>query len=602
MLPTASHSIRRQIIEVDLDGSEADALALHRVLAALNSRRLAPALAAALDRCAPGPDWICIDRLEIDAGRVAWDRLEQDLPMALQAALETVLETALMTQPAAAPLATTHARSRWRRSSAARALDEALACFLQYGSLPSSCQLAPGMSFEQTLLAGWQAGEPAGASGEAGCAGALLRAMNGAGARERLSTQFSPRFLHALLSRMTRSGEPAIGVVPAAFAHAGLSADAAKRLESEHWQAVFASAASGMPGALPQLASIAAAPPTPADAPVFRAAPGDERALAPLRDAHAAPTVTSGASKLIVPTPENAAQTAAMRAPAGGQMPSRPVAGGGPATPVNEPAGARPPVDERAGGPAPVAASVAGGALPAGARTDGAAARRAAAVDGQLDTPTAPAGRPATEGAPASAARAGVALVIEAWPARAQDGAATTSARQVGVPHPDAEHGIFINNAGLVLLHPFLSRLFEALALSAADRLLLPDRALRLLHYLASGSATAPEYELMLPKVLCNVALTQAVAPEIELSAAESQEAQAMLEAVIGHWSALRDTGPDGLRAAFLLRPGKLSRRGGDWLLQVAPDTADILLNELPWGISPVKLGWMEQIMWVEWT
>jgi hypothetical protein len=75
-----------------------------------------------------------------------------------------------------------------------------------------------------------------------------------------------------------------------------------------------------------------------------------------------------------------------------------------------------------------------------------------------------------------------------------------------------------------------------------------------------------------------------------------------MLAAVIGHWTALRNTSPDGLRGAFLLRAGKLSERAGEWLLQVEPQTADILLGDLPWGISAVRLPWMERILWVEWT
>jgi hypothetical protein len=185
---------------------------------------------------------------------------------------------------------------------------------------------------------------------------------------------------------------------------------------------------------------------------------------------------------------------------------------------------------------------------------------------------------------------------------RAGQGAvARSELAKAAAPHPDAEAGIFINNAGLVLLHPFLGRLFDALGVSAGGRLLQPGRALHLLHYLATGSASAPEYELVLPKLLCNVPLTQPVAPDIVLGEDERAECESLLDAVIGHWSALRGTGADGLRAAFLLRAGKLSRRDGDWLLQVEPDTADILLNQLPWGFSPVRLEWMDRLMWVEW-
>jgi hypothetical protein len=64
----------------------------------------------------------------------------------------------------------------------------------------------------------------------------------------------------------------------------------------------------------------------------------------------------------------------------------------------------------------------------------------------------------------------------------------------------------------------------------------------------------------------------------------------------------LRNTSPDGLRGTFLIRSGKLCLRdGGDWSLQVESNSFDILLDQLPWGISMIKLPWMEKMLWVEW-
>jgi hypothetical protein len=168
--------------------------------------------------------------------------------------------------------------------------------------------------------------------------------------------------------------------------------------------------------------------------------------------------------------------------------------------------------------------------------------------------------------------------------------------------HPDVREGIYIKNAGSVILHPFLPRFFETLEVVNKNRLVQPERAIRLLHFLNTGQLIAPEYELVLSKVLCNVPLGTPVNSDVELTATEQEEAVVLLKAVIRHWEALRNTSPDGLRGAFLLRPGKVSLRdNGDWLLQVESETCDILLNQLPWGISMIKLPWMDRMLWVEW-
>ena len=168
--------------------------------------------------------------------------------------------------------------------------------------------------------------------------------------------------------------------------------------------------------------------------------------------------------------------------------------------------------------------------------------------------------------------------------------------------HPEAREGIYLDSAGLVLLHPFLPRLFSLLGFVVDDRLIRPERALCLLHYVATGQTVAPEYALVLPKILCHVPLDWPVESDVELTTAEQEEAVALLESVIRHWEALRNTSPDGLRGTFLVRAGKVSLRDdGDWVLQVEANTADILLDQLPWGISMIKLPWMRTMLWVEW-
>jgi hypothetical protein len=188
---------------------------------------------------------------------------------------------------------------------------------------------------------------------------------------------------------------------------------------------------------------------------------------------------------------------------------------------------------------------------------------------------------------------------------KAGSAAPPTPAPRAGPGEPefqlDLEEGVHVGCAGAVLLHPFLPQLFETVGIAKDDKLLQPDRALGLLHFLATGQRVAPEYDLLLAKLLCGVPLDAPVRSRIELTAAEQQEAEALLAAVVRHWDALGDTSIDGLRGSFLVRPGKLSYRGGEQVLQVEEQSFDILLDRLPWGIGTIQLPWMERILWVEW-
>jgi Contractile injection system tape measure protein len=126
--------------------------------------------------------------------------------------------------------------------------------------------------------------------------------------------------------------------------------------------------------------------------------------------------------------------------------------------------------------------------------------------------------------------------------------------------------------------------------------------AIYLLHYLATKQTDAPEYELVLPKLLCGWSLNQPVVRGLDLPSAALEEGEKLLQTVINYWEVLKSTSPDGLREGFLQREGKLTRSGdGNWKLQVEQQAIDILLGSLPWGLSMVTLPWMDELLIVEW-
>ena len=81
----------------------------------------------------------------------------------------------------------------------------------------------------------------------------------------------------------------------------------------------------------------------------------------------------------------------------------------------------------------------------------------------------------------------------------------------------------------------------------------------------------------------------------------EREEGEALLAAVIGHWKALGKNSVDGLRVAFLQRRGALREEEAGWRLQLEPESFDVLLGRLPWGLATVKLPWMTRPLYTDW-
>ncbi len=165
------------------------------------------------------------------------------------------------------------------------------------------------------------------------------------------------------------------------------------------------------------------------------------------------------------------------------------------------------------------------------------------------------------------------------------------------------QEGIYIKNAGLVLLAPFVPTLFDTLGFISEKAISQQDKAVHLLQYLVDGATQTDESELALNKLLCGISLSDPIEQEAFFHPDELAEADGMLRAVIEHWKALKGTTPAGLQETFLQRDGKLYRTADQkWLLQVEQKTYDILLNQLPWGYSMIKLSWMEEMLTVEWA
>jgi hypothetical protein len=164
---------------------------------------------------------------------------------------------------------------------------------------------------------------------------------------------------------------------------------------------------------------------------------------------------------------------------------------------------------------------------------------------------------------------------------------------------------LYVENAGLVLLWPFLERFFLRVGLldpsSRFHDELSALRAVSLLGQIVFEDPEPPEFLLPLAKVLCGLSPEAHFELELTLNAEQLAECERLLSAAIDHAPSLRALPTAQFRATFLQRRAALSVREGTWLLQVERRAEDALLDRLPWSWSWLKLPWMAGALQVEW-
>ncbi len=177
-------------------------------------------------------------------------------------------------------------------------------------------------------------------------------------------------------------------------------------------------------------------------------------------------------------------------------------------------------------------------------------------------------------------------------------------------PTPDApdfddSERLYIDNAGVVLIGPYLPKLWEQLGWVAGNRFNDPETAwlaVQMIQFLCDGQPeTPPEYLLALPKILCGFRPGALFEPPRPLNGEEMAAGDTLLKAVLEHAPGLGLKTAGALRGSFLLRKGVLRSGDFQWLLHVEKETYDIVLQKVPWGYQVLKFPWMEVAVFVEW-
>ncbi|MNU51655.1 hypothetical protein D3C71_406490 [compost metagenome] len=169
----------------------------------------------------------------------------------------------------------------------------------------------------------------------------------------------------------------------------------------------------------------------------------------------------------------------------------------------------------------------------------------------------------------------------------------------------DLSKSAFIDNSGLVLLAPFLPRLFSMFELTENGKFKNRKAQIKgifLTQYAVFGDAGEfPEYQMQLNKLLVNFKTGIPIPKKSDLTDDEKTTVDGMLEGVIQNWGRLGETSISGLREGFLRREGRLEEQDDMYLLIVEAKGFDMLLDYVPWNFRTIKFSWMKKAIQVKW-
>lgn len=166
-----------------------------------------------------------------------------------------------------------------------------------------------------------------------------------------------------------------------------------------------------------------------------------------------------------------------------------------------------------------------------------------------------------------------------------------------------------VENAGLVLLAPYLPRLFQyAGYLNSEGKDFLNDesriRAIFLLQYIVYGEEREhKEATLFLNRLLVGLKFTCPIPLSCKLTENEIKLSESVLGDIKYQWTKMSHTSNEGFRVSFLQRTANLKcENERTWQMNVDKRAYDVLLETIPWSFRMIKYHWIERLIVVEWN
>lgn len=171
---------------------------------------------------------------------------------------------------------------------------------------------------------------------------------------------------------------------------------------------------------------------------------------------------------------------------------------------------------------------------------------------------------------------------------------------------PLPETGLLIENAGIVILAPYLPQLFTLLGLTDQAGVFVSDKAqfkaVAVLHRLSGGRSGKTTTNFPLNKLLCGLAFDASLPLMSPLSKFEKAELNDLLISVLANWGALKNCSVKALQLNFFRRKGLLRTEADHHTLTVERTEFDLLIDSMPWSFNLIRYAWFHdyfiEVLW----
>lgn len=164
---------------------------------------------------------------------------------------------------------------------------------------------------------------------------------------------------------------------------------------------------------------------------------------------------------------------------------------------------------------------------------------------------------------------------------------------------------LFIDDAGLVILHPFFRPLFSRIGLiDDQDNFISLEhqiRAVHILKYLVEGNSEKHcNNSLVFCKLLCGLPYEILIDDEYRLIDNEKDEVESLMSSILQYWNPFKSSSFESTRQAFIKREGTVEMDETGHIVRVSGSSLDILMDDIPWEISIIYLPWTSPFT-IEW-